>query len=57
VLGFRQKLDQYSAGERFLRHLYERGGMAAVNQVFAAPEAMPTRDELRDPERYLARVA
>jgi coenzyme F420 biosynthesis associated uncharacterized protein len=57
VLGFRQKLDQYSAGERFLRHLYERGGMAAVNQVFAAPEAMPTRDELRDPDRYLARVA
>jgi coenzyme F420 biosynthesis associated uncharacterized protein len=57
VLGFRQKLDQYSAGERFLRHLYERGGMATVNQVFAAPEAMPTRDELRDPERYLARVA
>jgi uncharacterized protein (DUF2342 family) len=31
--------------------------MAAVNQVFAAAEAMPTRDELRDPERYLARVA
>jgi coenzyme F420 biosynthesis associated uncharacterized protein len=57
VLGFRQKLDQYSAGERFVRHLYERGGMAAVNQVFDAPEAMPTRDELRDPDRYLARVA
>jgi coenzyme F420 biosynthesis associated uncharacterized protein len=57
VLGFRQKLDQYSAGERFLRHLYERGGMAAVNQVFEAPEALPTRDELRDPDRYLARVA
>ncbi len=56
VLGFRQKLDQYSNGERFVRTLYERGGMAAVNLVFAAPEALPTRDEVRDPDRYLARA-
>jgi coenzyme F420 biosynthesis associated uncharacterized protein len=55
LLGFRQKLDQYAMGERFVRHLYGRGGMDAVNQVFAAPPALPTMDELRDPDRYLAR--
>jgi coenzyme F420 biosynthesis associated uncharacterized protein len=55
LLGFRQKLDQYAMGERFVRHLYGRGGMDAVNQVFAAPSALPTMDEVRDPDRYLAR--
>jgi coenzyme F420 biosynthesis associated uncharacterized protein len=55
LLGFRQKLDQYAMGERFVRHLYGRGGMDAVNQVFAAPPALPTMDEVRDPDRYLAR--
>jgi coenzyme F420 biosynthesis associated uncharacterized protein len=55
LLGFRQKMDQYAMGERFVRRLFERGGMAAVNQVFAAPAALPTLDEVRDPDRYLAR--
>jgi coenzyme F420 biosynthesis associated uncharacterized protein len=55
LLGFRQKMDQYAMGERFVRHLFDRGGMAAVNQVFAAPSALPTMDEVRDPDRYLAR--
>ena len=55
LLGFRQKLDQYALGEKFVRRLYERGGMDAVNQVFAAPSALPTMDEVRDPDRYLAR--
>ena len=56
LLGFRQKLDQYAMGEKFIRRLYERGGMAAVNQVFAGPSALPTLDEVRDPDRYLARA-
>ncbi|HYT25527.1 MAG TPA: zinc-dependent metalloprotease [Actinomycetota bacterium] len=56
LLGFRQKLDQYSNGERFVRALYERGGMATVNLVFTAPEALPTKDEVARPDRYLARA-
>jgi putative hydrolase len=56
LLGFRQKLDQYALGERFVRRLHARGGMALVNRVFAAPEALPTLDEVRDPDRYLARA-
>jgi coenzyme F420 biosynthesis associated uncharacterized protein len=56
LLGFRQKLDQYAMGERFVRRLFDRGGMAAVNRVFTAPEALPTLDEVRDPDRYLARA-
>jgi coenzyme F420 biosynthesis associated uncharacterized protein len=56
LLGFRQKLDQYAMGERFVRRLFDRGGMDAVNRLFAAPEALPTLDEVRDPDRYLARA-
>jgi coenzyme F420 biosynthesis associated uncharacterized protein len=56
LLGFRQKLDQYAMGEKFVRRLYERGGMEAVNQVFAATSALPTMDEVRDPDRYLSRA-
>ena len=56
LLGFRQKLDQYAMGERFARRLFERGGMAAVNLVFSDPAALPTMDEVRDPDRYLARA-
>jgi coenzyme F420 biosynthesis associated uncharacterized protein len=56
LLGFRQKLDQYAMGEKFVRRLFERGGMATVNRVFAEPAALPTMDEVRDPDRYLTRV-
>jgi putative hydrolase len=56
ILGLRQKLDQYSQGEAFVRRLYERGGMEAVNRVFVSPDALPTVDEVRDPDRYLARA-
>jgi coenzyme F420 biosynthesis associated uncharacterized protein len=56
LLGLRQKLDQYSQGEAFVRRLHERGGMAAVNLVFSSPAALPTLDEVRDPDRYLARA-
>jgi coenzyme F420 biosynthesis associated uncharacterized protein len=56
LLGFRQKLDQYALGEKFVRRLFERGGMAAVNQVFTEPAALPSLDEVRDPDRYLARA-
>jgi coenzyme F420 biosynthesis associated uncharacterized protein len=56
LLGFRQKLDQYAMGEKFVRRLFERGGMGAVNQVFTESAALPTMDEIRDPDRYLARA-
>jgi coenzyme F420 biosynthesis associated uncharacterized protein len=56
LLGLRQKLDQYSQGEAFVRRLHERGGMSAVNLVFSEPAALPTLDEVRDPDRYLARA-
>jgi coenzyme F420 biosynthesis associated uncharacterized protein len=56
VLGLRRKLDQYSLGERFITTLHEHGGMGTVNQLFSAPESLPSLVELHAPERWLARV-
>ncbi len=56
LLGLRQKLDQYARGERFIAALYERGGIEVVNRVFTSPSALPTLDEVGDPDRYLART-
>jgi coenzyme F420 biosynthesis associated uncharacterized protein len=57
LLGLRQKMDQYAQGERFIRALNDAGGIPMVNKVFQAPETLPTIDEVRAPERWLARVA
>ncbi len=56
LLGLRQKLDQYARGHAFLRRVYERGGMDAVNLVFVGPDALPDLDELDAPDRWLSRV-
>lgn len=56
ALGLRKKLDQYALGERFITHAHDRGGMDAVNRVFSEPAALPTVDELKDPDKWLARV-
>jgi coenzyme F420 biosynthesis associated uncharacterized protein len=56
VLGLRRKLDQYSLGERFITTLHGHGGMDTVNQLFSAPESLPSLAELHAPERWLARV-
>jgi coenzyme F420 biosynthesis associated uncharacterized protein len=56
LLGLRQKMDQYAMGERFVRRVHEAGGMSAVNRIFDSPETLPTIDEVRAPDRWLARV-
>jgi uncharacterized protein (DUF2342 family) len=43
-------------GERFVRRVHEAGGMSAVNRIFDSPETLPTIDEVRAPDRWLARV-
>ncbi len=52
----RMKRTLHERRQAFVRRLYERGGMEAVNLVFASPDALPTMDEVRDPDRYLARA-
>ena len=56
LLGLDAKLRQYKDGERFVRTVVERSGMDGFNKVWTSPNTLPTKDEIADPERWLARV-
>jgi coenzyme F420 biosynthesis associated uncharacterized protein len=55
--GLEMKRQQYVVGRDFCRAVWEAGGAAALAPAWSGPEAMPTQDELRAPERWLKRVA
>jgi coenzyme F420 biosynthesis associated uncharacterized protein len=56
LLGLDMKMRQYELGKRFSDAVVERSGIAGLNRVWAAPEALPTLHELTRPERWVARV-
>ncbi len=43
ILGLDKQMDRYVKGEKFIRTLYEQGGIPMVNKVF---EIIPTQDEI-----------
>ena len=57
VLGVEAKVRQYRDGARFIRSLLESGGMARVNALWKGPEALPTIDEIAEPDQWSDRVA
>ena len=56
LLGLDMKMRQYELGRRFCAAVVEQAGMEALNQVWSAPEALPTLSELEAPAAWLARV-
>ena len=57
AIGFDKKIEQYDAGERFVREVVSSSGMAGFNRVWLAPESLPTVEEIAEPDRWVARVA
>jgi uncharacterized protein (DUF2342 family) len=57
AIGFDKKIEQYDAGERFVREVVARSGMDGLNRVWLGPERLPTVDEIADPTAWVARVA
>lgn len=55
-LGLAAKLEQYAAGERFVEHVEAAGGPGIVDRCWQGPELLPTWDEVREPDRWLART-
>jgi len=56
LLGLELKLRQYEVGKHFCDHVVGRGGIEALNQVWASPGALPTLAELERPETWLERM-
>jgi len=56
LTGLEMKLRQYEVGERFCEAVVQRADLATLNRVWEDHTAMPSMDELKNPERWLARM-
>ncbi len=56
LTGMEAKLAQYEEGESFIHAVETAGGRELFDQVWTAPEALPTIEEIRSPELWIARV-
>jgi uncharacterized protein (DUF2342 family) len=49
-------MEQYAAGERFADAVIASRGRQFLNRVWSGPELLPSLDEIRSPEAWIARV-
>lgn len=56
LTGLEMKMKQYEEGERFILGVERQAGFEALDHAWTAPETLPTLAEIRNPERWLARV-
>jgi uncharacterized protein (DUF2342 family) len=57
AIGFEAKMQQYAAGERFVRKTVELAGMDGLNRIWQEEANLPTREEITEPVRWVSRVA
>jgi coenzyme F420 biosynthesis associated uncharacterized protein len=57
LIGLEMKFRQYEMGQRFCDAVAAAEGPAALGHLWADPGNMPTLAELREPRRWLVRVA
>ncbi len=56
LTGLDLKMEQYAAGERFADHVIATRDRAFLNRVWSGPDLLPSLDEIRSPDRWIARV-
>lgn len=56
LTGLDLKLEQYRLGEAFANQVVQRYGHDVLRLVWTGPEYLPAMDELREPDRWVARV-
>ena len=56
LLGLDAKLRQYKDGAAFVRRVVDRVGMAGFNRVWTGPNTLPTKNEIANPDAWVARL-
>ena len=56
LTGLDLKMEQYAAGERFADRVISVRDRNFLNRVWTGPEQLPSLDEIRDPDRWIARI-
>jgi coenzyme F420 biosynthesis associated uncharacterized protein len=56
ITGLDLKMEQYVAGERFADEVIRSRDRAFLNRVWEGPERLPSLDEIRSPQRWIARI-
>jgi coenzyme F420 biosynthesis associated uncharacterized protein len=56
LIGLEAKLHQYEQGERFIEAVEVHGGKELLEVAFAAPANLPTLQEIKAPDQWLARI-
>jgi coenzyme F420 biosynthesis associated uncharacterized protein len=56
LIGLEAKLAQYEQGERFIEAIERAGGTEMLDRVWNGPDSLPTMAEIRQPDRWLARM-
>ena len=56
IAGIEAKMKQYQAGEDFIEAVERSSGLDFVDKAWQGPEFLPTYTEIRDPEKWIARV-
>ncbi|MGA8296553.1 MAG: zinc-dependent metalloprotease [Acidimicrobiales bacterium] len=57
ALGIEAKLRQYADGSRFIAAVEKAGGPELFAKVWESPEWLPSLEEIRSPERWIARAS
>jgi coenzyme F420 biosynthesis associated uncharacterized protein len=55
LIGLEAKLAQYEQGEAFIEAVEAAGGPEALDRAWAGPQWLPSMDEIRAPDAWLAR--
>ena len=56
IVGLEAKMRQYEQGERFIAAVERAGGPELLDRAWRGPEWIPTLDEIRSPDAWIARV-
>lgn len=56
ITGLALKMEQYRLGETFINAVVAERGVQFANKVWDGPDMLPTMEELRDPQAWIARV-